>query len=136
MDQVQPQKTNEKDGKLRLDQRLTQDAQTHIIALLNEFPELRSVAVAFDYELKDPGSLPAGTWLPRNKTVEPAHFLSAAQSIDKVSFSLRYEHDRAQSRNFKDVMNKLAGMSKELDKVKKEDKVPEDDSKKSPETQK
>lgn len=81
--------------KLRLDQRLTEEAQKHIKSLLDDFPELRSVAVVYDYDLQDSGSLPAGTWLPARK-LHPIEYLAASQACDKVSFSLRHEYDRAQ----------------------------------------
>ena len=91
-------KTDEKMDKVdkkRLDQRLTEEAQRLIQSLLEQFPELRSVALAYDYDMRNPGSLPAGSFLPR-RDLQPGEYLSACQALDRVAMSLRVQFDKAQ----------------------------------------
>lgn len=78
----------------RLDQRLTEETQNACQALLNTFPELRSVAIVLDYDMNDAGSLPAGTWIPR-RALRPNEALKAIQAVDRISFQLRQQHDHA-----------------------------------------
>jgi len=110
--------SEEQKPKPRLDQRLTEEAQEHIKSLLAEFPELRSVAIVYDYEMPDAGSLPVGTWLPARK-LNPIEYLSVGQACDRLSFSLRYEYDKAQAEFHRQLSEKVDN-TKQLQKASNE----------------
>ena len=96
MSNPQPQaNTESQTGKAkRLDQNLTEEGQRHIQELLGKFPDLRSVALAFDYELQDAGSLPAGVWLSR-RSLNVEEVVAVCRAVDRVGNQLRDHHDAA-----------------------------------------
>ena len=81
--------------KQTLSQRITERSQEFCQSLLSEFPDLRSVAVVFDYDLEDSGSLPSGVWIPTSRSLQPHEVVKAISAIDKVSYNLRNEHGLA-----------------------------------------
>jgi len=96
-----------RDQPSRLDQRLTEEAQKALRALLDQFPDLRTVLIAFDYQWSDAGSLPAGTWLhSRRPTAD--ELLSACRAVDKVSYAMRQRHDDAGMHYIHDLEQRLA----------------------------
>lgn len=86
----------------RLDQRLLKEAHTLLKTLLDNTPDIRSVAIVFDYHLDDAGSLPAGTWLP-SRPLKPEEVLSMCQAVDKVGFAIRKKHDEAISARLNEI---------------------------------
>lgn len=89
--------TSQPEQAKRLDHRLTEEGQRAVQALLEQFPDLRSVALAFDYELQDAGDLPAGVWLSR-RPLNPREVILSCKSVDRVAGLLRNQHYTAVER--------------------------------------
>lgn len=91
----------------RLDQNLTEETQTLLKGLLDRFPDLRTVAIVFDYHLDDAGSLPVGTWLP-SRNLKTNEVLSMCRAVDKVGYSIRHQHDTAAAQHIREAEQRAA----------------------------
>lgn len=92
--------------KERIDQRLQQEAQLALEGILGSFPELRAAILILDYDLLDPGSLPAGVWLPA-RNLKSDEVLRLCKQIDKVGHNMRAQHDGAVSKHIIDANDRV-----------------------------
>jgi hypothetical protein len=107
----------------RLDQGLTEEAQTILQALLGRFPDLRTVAIVFDYHLDDAGSLPAGTLLS-SRALTLSELLQACRQIDKLGLAVRSQHDLAVGKRMQELEQRIAALQQQLPQSKPpEDKL-------------
>ena len=98
----QAQQPQTQEPRERIDESLITKSHHFITQLLTTHPELRSVVIVFDYDMKDPGSLPPGTWVPR-RDLTPYEALGVCKSVDKVALSIRAQHDDAILKRFSEL---------------------------------
>jgi len=97
----------------RLDQKLKTESEEFIQRLLDEFPDLRAVAVVFDYELSNLAGLPPGVWMPR-RPLRPSEALVICKQIDTLSAFIRRQHDEAATRAIGELQAKIKELAEKL----------------------